>query len=98
MPITKSAKKSVRQVKRKTEHNREIKKQITEAIKEARKAVAAGAKDINEKIKKAQKFLDRAAKISIIHKNTASRKLSRLVKRKKKGIAKKETKGKKETS
>jgi len=90
MPITKSAKKAIRQTQKRTAYNKEVKEEIKKAIKHAKKAIESGSKDIQEKIKTVQKMLDKAAKKGIYHKNTASRKLSRLIKGIKKGRGKKE--------
>jgi len=81
MPITKSAKKSLRQnIKRKRE-NRQKKDRVKEIIKEI-KGLAS-----QKKIKEARKLLpflykalDKAAKTGVIKKNTASRKKSRITK------------------
>ncbi|MDP3954533.1 MAG: 30S ribosomal protein S20 [bacterium] len=79
MPITKSAKKALRQSGRRNKMNVRRKKLFRDAVKEFKKAVVA--KDF----KKAQtllptvyKTLDKAAKKNTIPKNTASRKKSRL--------------------
>lgn len=79
MPITKSAKKALRQnIKRRT-RNLGHKNKIKNLIKEIR--VLVGGKKIEEAKKllpKIYKTLDKAAKIGVIKKNTASRKKSRL--------------------
>ena len=81
MAITKSAKKSIRQTKRRKAHNLIYKNKIKNLIKEARVLV------LQKKIEEAKKLLpsiykalDRAAKVGVTKKNTASRKKSRMTK------------------
>jgi len=74
MPITHSAIKKLRVDKRKTEHNKRIKRTLKVALKEA----ISSSKP--EALIKAYSTLDKAAKRGIIHKNTASRKKSNLAK------------------
>jgi small subunit ribosomal protein S20 len=81
MPNTRSAKKSLRQDKKRATRNLEVKKAYKEAVKAVGKALDEGKKDVKELTTLAQKKLDKAAKAGIIKKNTASRKLSRLMKK-----------------
>ena len=81
MPITKSAKKALRQSKRRQKNNLVYKNKMKNLIKEARALV------LEKKIEEAKKLLpriykilDKSAKEHIIKKNTASRKKSRLAK------------------
>lgn len=74
MPITKSAKKKVRRDKRHTIINRKIRQQMRLAVKKMRQ------KPTKKNLQEASRFLDRAAKKSVIHKNKASRLKSRLAK------------------
>ena len=81
MPITKSAKKALRQSKGRKKRNLQRKRKIKDLIKEVRNLV------VQKKIAEAQKLLpqvyqalDKAAKVGTIKKNTASRKKSRLTK------------------
>ncbi|MBZ9572656.1 30S ribosomal protein S20 [Patescibacteria group bacterium] len=81
MPITKSAKKALRQSQRRRVRNIQRKKKIKDLIKEVRNLVA------QKKITEAQKLLpqvykalDKAARVGTIKKNTASRKKSCLSK------------------
>lgn len=81
MPITKSAKKAVRQSSRKRGYNIRRKNKIKDVTKEWKSLVAA------KKIEEAKKLLpsiykalDKAAKSKTIKKNTASRKKSRITK------------------
>lgn len=84
MPIKQAAKKALRQTKKRTELNLKVKETYKKAVKTINKAVEAGEKDLAEKLRLAQKALDKAAKRGIIKKNTAGRKLSRLAKKTKK--------------
>jgi small subunit ribosomal protein S20 len=83
MPNTSSAKKALRQTKKRTQLNIEIKDTYKKAIKVANKVIDTG-KDAKEEIRLAQKTLDKAAKKGVIKKNTAARKLSRLTAKSKK--------------
>ncbi len=81
MAITKSAKKALRQnIKRRTRNLVYI-KEIKKLIKEVRVLVLEkkieGAKKLLPKI---YKILDKATKVGVIKKNTASRKKSRITK------------------
>lgn len=81
MPITKSAKKALRQNIKRRAHNRKIKENLKSLIKKTRSLVAEKK---NEEAKKLlpnlYKALDKAAKIGVVKKNTASRKKSRIAK------------------
>lgn len=81
MAITKSAKKSIRQTKRRKAQNLVYKNKIKNLIKEARTFI------LQKKIEEAKKLLpsiyealDKSAKVGVIKKNTASRKKSRMTK------------------
>ena len=79
MPITKSAKKSLRQnVKRKARNIRK-KRKIKDLVKEVKSLVSQSKTEEAKKlIPKIYKALDKAAKTGLIKKNTASRKKSRI--------------------
>jgi len=81
MPLIKSAKKAVKTTKRQSEENRLVRAKIKDSLKGARIAITAGDKDAVEKISKAYRELDIAAKKNVIHKNKASRLKSRLAKK-----------------
>lgn len=81
MPNKQNARKALRQAKKRTAANLLVKKSFKKAVKEV---VAASTSDVAEKLRLAQKQLDKAAKKGVIKKNTASRKLSRLMKKVKK--------------
>ena len=79
MANTASAKKELRKAKKRTALNTAIKDAYKKAIKQVTKGIDAGEKDLTEKVRLAQKKLDKAAKKGVIKKNTAARKLSRLM-------------------
>jgi len=79
MPNKASAKKELRKAKKRADWNRGRKKVLREAIKETTKSEKF--EDAVKSVQKAQKALDKAAKRGVIKKNTASRKLSRLMKK-----------------
>ena len=81
MPITKSAKKALRQSLKRRVRNLSYKKKIKKLLKEVKSLVS------QEKIKEAKvllpqvyKIIDKAAKIKLIKRNTAARKKSRITK------------------
>ncbi len=79
MPNKNNAKKALRQSIKRAALNREKKIRFREAIKTTVKTESK--KEALEKAKIAQKALDKAAKTGVIKKNTAARKLSRLMKK-----------------
>jgi len=91
MPITKSAKKSLRQSKKRRKENlrrlkvmRDIIKNIRDLTLENKKNAQDNPRQRQDKAKKllpeAYKAIDKTAKMGIIKKNTAARKKSRLTK------------------
>ena len=81
MPITKSAKKALRQSKRKKAFNDRRKRLYRDAVKEFKKAVVAKEFDkAKSLLPEVYKRLDKAAKSNTIAKNKASRTKSRLSK------------------
>lgn len=81
MPITKSAKKALRQNVKRRARNIVYKKKMRDLIKQVRTLV------LEKKIEEAKKLLpqvykilDKTAKVGIIKKNTAGRKKSRITK------------------
>lgn len=79
MPITSSAKKALRQSKRKKAFNERRKRLYRDAVKEFKKAIAAKDFDAAKSIlPKVYQTLDKAAKGNTIAKNKASRTKSRL--------------------
>jgi small subunit ribosomal protein S20 len=80
MPIKKSAKKALRQSKRRQVQNLKRKKAMKDAVKKIRKLVAAKKTEEAKKlIPSAYKAIDKAAKTRVINKNAASRQKSRLM-------------------
>ncbi len=75
MPNIQSAKKELRKMKKRAAQNRARQEAYKNALKKALKTKAAAD------IKIAQQALDKAAKTGVIKKNTAARRLSRLMKK-----------------
>jgi len=81
MPITKSAKKAVRQTAKRRTRNLVYIRKMKELIKEIRElGLAKKTKEAEKLLPQVYKILDKSAKENIIKKNTASRKKSRLAK------------------
>ena len=82
MATTSSARKAVRQITRRTEVNKARRSRVRNAVRLVEDAIAAG--DRNKALaamKQAEPELMRAARSGQVHKNAASRKVSRLTKR-----------------
>lgn len=77
MPNKRSAEKALRQNRKRAALNKARKDAYRDALKKANKS---GGQD-KELLRLAQKALDKAAKRGVIKKNTAARKLSRLMKK-----------------
>lgn len=81
MPITKSAKKALRQNIKRRLRNLQKKEKIKKLIKEIKKLVfLKKIEEAKKLLPKVYKFLDKAAKSGLIKKNTAARKKSRIAK------------------
>lgn len=81
MPITKSAKKALRQNIRRKKRNLIYKNKIKDLIKKVKTLVVAKKiKEAKELLPQIYKALDKSAKKGIIKKNTASRRKSRITK------------------
>lgn len=79
MANIKSAKKRISVINKKTANNRVVKNSLKAIIKNFYKALAAGDLDTaKEKLALAEKKLMQAAAKNTIHKNAASRKVSRM--------------------
>jgi len=81
VPIKKSAKKALRQNIKRKKRNLIYKRKVKEAVREVRELISE--KKINEAkrlLPEVYKILDKAAKVKVIKKNTASRKKSRIAK------------------
>ena len=79
MANTSSAKKMVRQIERRTAVNKSRRSRVRTFLRRVEEAIAAGdASGAQTALRDATSELQRAVSRGIIHKNTASRKLSRL--------------------
>ncbi|HOV03948.1 MAG TPA: 30S ribosomal protein S20 [Hyphomicrobiales bacterium] len=82
MANTPSAKKAVRKIARRTAVNRNRRSRMRTYVRKVEEAIAAGDKDAAvAALRVAEPELMRAAGKGVMHKNTASRKVSRLVSR-----------------
>ncbi len=82
MANTKSAKKAARQAMRRTEVNKARTTRARGVMRSVEEAIAAGNKDAaREALKTAAPLLARTAQKGVMHKKTASRKVSRLTAR-----------------
>ena len=82
MANTKSAKKMVRKIAKRTEVNRSRLSRVRTFLRRVEEALASGNKAVAEgALKAAQPEIMRASQKGIMHANTASRKVSRLAKR-----------------
>ncbi len=85
MANTSSAKKAVRKIARRTEVNRARRTQMRTFVKKVEEAIASGDQAAAQAaLAAAQPLMMRAAQKGIVHKNSASRKISRLSARVKK--------------
>jgi len=79
MANTTSAKKAVRRSARRTEINKSRRSRMRSYIRQVEEAIATGdAENARAALKAAQPEIVRAAQKGIVHKNNASRKISRL--------------------
>jgi small subunit ribosomal protein S20 len=82
MANTKSAKKMVRKIARRTEVNKSRKSRIRTFVRKVEEAVASGDQKIAiNALKAAEPEIMRGVTVGVMHKNTASRKVSRLAAR-----------------
>ena len=82
MANTKSAKKMVRKIARRTEVNKSRRSRVRTYVRKVEEAVAAGDKKAaTEALKMAEPEIMRGVTKGVLHKNTASRKVSRLAAR-----------------
>jgi small subunit ribosomal protein S20 len=82
MANTKSAKKAARQTARRTAVNKSRRSEMRTYVRKVEEAIAAkDPKGAAEALHEAEPTLARAAQKGIVHKNAASRKISRLAKR-----------------
>ncbi|MBO6677599.1 30S ribosomal protein S20 [Parvibaculum sp.] len=82
MANTKSAKKAIRVIAKKTEVNKDRRSRMRTFVRKVEEAIASGDKSAAESaLRDAQPEIMRAAQKGVIHKNTASRKVSRFAQR-----------------
>jgi small subunit ribosomal protein S20 len=82
MANTTSARKAARKIARRTEINKARRSRVRTAVRQVEEAIASGDRNkALEAMKAAEPALMRAAGQGQIHRNTASRKISRLTKR-----------------
>lgn len=81
MPITKSAKKALRQNKKRRRQNLQKSRFLKDQVKSLKKLVVAkDKKGASEFLPKVYKAVDKSVKTNVLKKNTASRMKSRLTK------------------
>jgi small subunit ribosomal protein S20 len=79
MANTKSAKKATRRNARRTEVNKNRRSRMRGFVRKVEEAIASGDKSVaGEALRQAEPELMRAAQKGVVHRNTASRKVSRL--------------------
>lgn len=79
MANTKSAKKAARKIARRTEINKGRRSQMRTFMRKVEEALTAGNRDTAlAALKEAEPVIMRAAQRGVVHKRTASRKVSRL--------------------
>ena len=81
MANIKSQKKRNRQNERRHERNKAVRSELKTRVKRAQDGIAEGADDADERVRAAQKRLAKAGEKGIVHKNQASRRISRLMRK-----------------
>jgi small subunit ribosomal protein S20 len=82
MANTKSARKATRQIARRTEINKARRSVLRNSIRKVEEAIGSGdASAAAAALKTAEPVIMRAAQRGVVHKNNASRKVSRLAQR-----------------
>jgi len=82
MANTKSAKKAARQTVRRTAVNKTRRSRLRSSVRKVEDAIASGNKNAAAAVlKEAEPVIARTAQKGVIHRKTASRKVSRLAKR-----------------
>ena len=82
MANTKSAKRAVRQISRRTVVNKARRSHMRTSVRKVEEAIASGDKDAAQSaLRQAEPVVVRTAQLGIIHPRAASRKVSRLAKR-----------------
>jgi small subunit ribosomal protein S20 len=80
LPVIRSAKKRLRQSRKRQVRNQAVRSACKTEVRKAREGIAAGAADVGERIRQAQSTLARGASKGVIPKNQAARRLSRIAK------------------
>lgn len=79
MPTTKSARKATRQIERRTKVNQTRRTRFRSSVRSVEEAIAGGdTKKAAAALKAAEAVIMRSAQYGVLHKNAASRKVSRL--------------------
>jgi small subunit ribosomal protein S20 len=82
MANTKSAKKAVRQTERRTDANKARRTRMRSSVRKVEEAIASGDKQAAQAaLKEAEPIIARTGQKGMVHRKTASRKVSRLAKR-----------------
>ncbi|MFV0411838.1 MAG: 30S ribosomal protein S20 [Oscillospiraceae bacterium] len=81
MPNIKSQKDRVRLATKQTAHNKTMKSALRTTVKKANASIEANAENKSAAVKDATVALEKAASKGLIHRNTASRKVSRMMKK-----------------
>jgi small subunit ribosomal protein S20 len=82
MANTKSAKKAARQTVRRTTVNKTRRSRLRSSVRKVEEAIASGNKEAAAAaLKQAEPIIARTAQQGVVHRKTASRKVSRLSKR-----------------
>ena len=82
MANTSSAKKAARQMVRRTEINKSRRSRLKAQVRKVEEAIASGNKEAaRAALKEAEPIIVRTAQKGMLHRKTASRKVSRLAKR-----------------
>jgi len=77
---TRSAEKRNRQAQKRRARNTRVRTALRSSVKKARDAVAQGDPATKDSVHAAMRALDKAASKGVIHKNAASRRISRMAK------------------
>lgn len=80
MPNVKAAAKALRQTKKRTARNRQVKSGVEIALRHARRAIVNKSSEASKLVAQAIKLLDKASKSKTLKRNTAARLKSRLTK------------------
>ena len=81
MPNIKSQKDRVVQAKKENLHNRTVKSNLKTVIKKANIAISDGSADADKTVVAAVSAIGKAGSKGVLHKNTAARKISKLMKK-----------------